>query len=102
MTLTLQNLSKILDKYESQLGSTNAQQFELLRGLPFYNWGASFDENHTQKTSSRRSYSTQNDGQTVISLNHAIGMPQKIGQVSHYSIMNTCYLIRCRSTNMSE
>ena len=49
MTLSLQNLSKILDKYESQLGSTNAQQFELLSGLSFYNWRASFDENHAQK-----------------------------------------------------
>ena len=96
MTLTLQNLSKILDKYESHLGSTNAQQFELLRGLPFYNWRASFDENHTQKTSSRRTYPTQNDVQTVI------GMPQKNGQVSRYSIMNRFYLIPCRSTNMSE
>ena len=32
-----------------------------------------------KKTSSRRTYSTQNDTQTVISFNHAIGKPQKIG-----------------------
>ena len=48
--MTLQNLSKILDKYESQLGSINVQQFELLKGLPFYDWKASF-ENVAQKTS---------------------------------------------------
>ena len=36
--MTLQNLNKILDKYEAQLGSTTANQFELLNGLPFYNW----------------------------------------------------------------
>ena len=44
----------------------------------------------------------QNDAQTVILFNHAIGMPQKNGQVSRYSIMNRFYLIHCRSTNMSE
>ena len=39
--MTLQNLSKILDKYESQLGSTNnTEQFEILKGLPFYNWNS--------------------------------------------------------------
>ena len=36
--MTLQNLNRILDKYELQLGSTNVQQFELLKELPFYNW----------------------------------------------------------------
>ena len=102
MTLTLQNLIENTGEDESHLGSTNAQQFELLRRLPFYNWRANFDENHTQKTSSRRTYSTQNDTQTVISFNHAIGMPQKNGQVFCYPIMNRFYLIHCRSTNMSE
>ena len=36
--MTLQNLSKILDRYESQLGSTDLEQFEILKGLPFYDW----------------------------------------------------------------
>lgn len=36
--MTLQNLSKILDKYDKQLGVTEAKQLELLKGLPFYNW----------------------------------------------------------------
>jgi hypothetical protein len=54
--MTLQNLSKILDKYESQLGSPNTEQFDRLKGLPFYNW---------------------EDGQ--FSFNHAIGLPEKNG-----------------------
>jgi hypothetical protein len=36
--MPLQNLGKILDKYELQLGSTNTEQFELLKCLPFYDW----------------------------------------------------------------
>jgi hypothetical protein len=32
--MILQNLGGIIDRYESQLGSTNIQQFELLHGLP--------------------------------------------------------------------
>ena len=35
--MTLQNLGKILDKYESELGFTTLpNQYELLKGLPFY------------------------------------------------------------------
>lgn len=58
--MTLQNLSKILDKYESQLGSTttNIEQFELLQGLPFYNFQNPKDSN---------------------TFNNAIGLPQKNG-----------------------
>ena len=61
--MTLQNLSKVLDKYESQLGSTSLEQFELLKGLPFYDWQhkAGSGQNHAQ----------------AISFNHAIGLPQK-------------------------
>ena len=55
----LQNLSKILDKYESQLGSLNTEQFDRLKGLPFYNW--------------------QNP-QDIRTLNHVIGLPQKNGK----------------------
>ena len=62
----LQNLSKILDKYESQLGSLNTEQFDRLNGLPFYDWKSSFVENVVQITS--------------FSFNYAIGLPQKNGQ----------------------
>jgi hypothetical protein len=53
--MTLQNLSRILDKYE-QLGSTDRQQFEVINGLPFYDWSAA-------------------DSSTTF--NHAIGLPRK-------------------------
>ena len=37
--MTLQNLNKILDRYESELGFTTAEnRFESLKELPFYNW----------------------------------------------------------------
>jgi hypothetical protein len=63
--MTLQNLSKILDKYESQLGSTQANQFELLKGLPFYSdWSGSL----------KRANQAQTD------FNHVIGLPEKNGQ----------------------
>ena len=54
--MTLQSLSKILDRYDQRLGSSSLGQFELLKGLPFYNW--------------------QNP-QDIRTLNHAIGLPQK-------------------------
>ena len=57
--MILQNLSKTLDKYESQLGSSSIQQFELLEGLPFYN-------------SQNQKYSN--------TFNNAIGLPKKNGQ----------------------
>ena len=57
--MTLQNLSKTLDKYEQELCSSSTQQFELLKGLPFYNF-------HNQKYSN--------------TFNHAIGLPMKNGQ----------------------
>jgi hypothetical protein len=59
--MTLQNLSKILDKYEQQLGSGSIQQFELLKDLPFYNWPTV--------------------GQFSTTFNHAIGLPRKNGQL---------------------
>jgi hypothetical protein len=58
--MTLQNLDKILDKYESQLGITQANQLELLKCLPFYDWAG------VQKN-------------TPTSFNHVIGLPQKNG-----------------------
>jgi hypothetical protein len=41
--MTLQNLSKILDNYESKLGSTSIQQFQLLHNLSFYNFDDQLD-----------------------------------------------------------
>ena len=57
--MTLQNLSKILDKYDQKLSSSSLGQFELLRGLRFYDW--------------------QNP-QDTRTLNHIIGLPQKNGK----------------------
>jgi hypothetical protein len=57
--MTLQNLGKILDKYDQQLGSINTQQLELLRGLPFFNF-----QNPTADTNT---------------FNHRIGLPRKNG-----------------------
>jgi hypothetical protein len=66
MTAGLHNLSKILDKYESQLGYNTADQFELLKRLALYNW-LSGTVNHAKLA--------QTD------FNHAIGLPQKNGQL---------------------
>ena len=68
--MTLQNLGKIIDKYELQLGSTNTEQLELLRGLPFYVW-----QFHDPEMAHR--IITQKKGNDF---NHAIGLPQKNGQ----------------------
>ena len=63
--MTLQNLSKILDKYDQKHGSSRLGQFELLNGLPFYNW---------------------HNPQDTRTLNHIIGLPQKNGQ--YYPLFN--------------
>ncbi|MGC2307446.1 MAG: hypothetical protein WA461_03510 [Nitrososphaeraceae archaeon] len=60
--MTLQNLSRILDKYEQQFGSTNTEQFQILKGLSFYNWNNCRDI-------------PANQAQT--DFNHAIGLPRK-------------------------
>jgi hypothetical protein len=61
--MTLQNLDKILDKYELQLGSTNTEQFELLKVLPFYDCPlADASVKYYRNT-----------------FNHAIDLPQKMG-----------------------
>jgi hypothetical protein len=49
-------LNKLLDKYEQQLGSGSIQQFELLKGLPFYDLG---------------------NPENISGFNHVIGLPQK-------------------------
>ena len=58
--MTLQNLNKILDKYDSQFhGNTVTNQLELLKGLPFYpGW---------------------ENPEDISDFNHAIGLPQKNG-----------------------
>ena len=73
--MTLQNLNKILDKYEQQqLGiastpSSPQQQLELLKGLPFYTeWQAAPPS--VQKEAQKSS----------LSFNHVIGLPRKNGQ----------------------
>jgi hypothetical protein len=58
--MPLQNLSRILDKYESQFGSGGIQQFELLKGLSFY--------------------SSWDCGDKSTDFNHLVDLPQKNGQ----------------------
>lgn len=69
--MTLQNLSKILDRYDKQLGSSEIERFGLLKGLPFYpEW------HHLSEAEP-----PQNHAQTFnLSFNHVIGLPQKNGQ----------------------
>ena len=55
--MTLQNLSKILDKYDQKHGSSRLGQFKLLNGLPFYNW---------------------HNPQDTRTLNHIIGLPRRM------------------------
>jgi hypothetical protein len=57
--MTLQSLSKILDRYDQKPSSSSLDQFVLLKGLPFYNW---------------------QNLQDTRTLNHVIGLPQKNGQ----------------------
>lgn len=62
--MMLQNLNKILDRYEEQLGFTNSSnQFEQLRGLPFYDWSIG-------RGASNR----------ITTFNNVIGLPQKNGR----------------------
>lgn len=68
--MTLQNLSRILDKYEEQFGIANSQQFQLLKNLPFYG------SYHGGKSKVIEHYHDVN----LRTFNHAIGLPQKNGQ----------------------
>jgi hypothetical protein len=62
--MTLQNLNKILDKYDLCFdGTTITNQLELLKGLPFYS-SADWNKN----------------SENISDFNHAIGLPQKDGQ----------------------
>jgi hypothetical protein len=63
--MVLQNLSRILDKYEQQFGFTNNQEhLESLKALPFYDW---------------ESGGINPAKQAQTDFNHAIGLPQKGG-----------------------
>jgi hypothetical protein len=63
--MTLSNLNKILDRYESELGYTSpSSQFESLKGLPFYDWSIA--------NAGAKYYSN--------TFNHAIGLPTNNGQ----------------------
>ncbi len=67
----LHNLSRILDQYEQQFeGSTNIQQFDSLKGLPFYNWPVTNDS---------QSNVMLHYQQPTTDFNHAIGLPRKNG-----------------------
>jgi late competence protein required for DNA uptake (superfamily II DNA/RNA helicase) len=60
--MTLRNINKILDRYESQLGYTSSSnQYESLKGLPFYNFQNPKDKD---------------------TFNNVIGLPKK-GGVEH-------------------
>ena len=101
--MTLQNLNKILDKYEQQLGIARPpsppQQLELLKGLHFYTeWQAAAPSVQKEAQKSSLSFNHviellkslpfydweheagfgQNCAQSI-SFNHAIGLPQKDG-----------------------
>ena len=54
----------------------NTEQFEVLKGLPFYDWESS------------------KINPTKIDFNHAIGLPRKKDGVPvHYLTMNKCFMI---------
>ena len=75
--MTLQNLSKILDKYEQQLCSSSLQQFDLLKSLPFYDWNSPTVNNSHIDPESRSEIRLLRQPKTF---NHVIGLPQKNGQ----------------------
>ena len=67
--MTLKNLSKILDKYEEQLGYNFGQRFDQLKNLPFYNW----------PDSKRVVLNTLHISRNSNTFNNAIGLPKKNG-----------------------
>jgi hypothetical protein len=67
--MTLHNLSKILDKYESQLGIADSNIFDSLKGLPFYNWSIVTNDSQLPVAGSFQHLATD--------FNHAIGLPRK-------------------------
>jgi hypothetical protein len=90
--LTLQNLGKIIDKYEQELGYSLSSSLDHLKGLPFYNWNASAPAKHYNNTVTNDSKSSVSELYqrlekshditlpTVIDFNHAIGLPVKDGK----------------------
>lgn len=76
--MTVQNLNKILDRYESQLGIANSanKHFEILKGLPFYIWSPI----RYSETDTSDMMSDYEDPVTCMAFNHAVGLPQKNGR----------------------
>jgi hypothetical protein len=69
--MVVRNLRKTVEHYRQELSSTIvADQFNYLKGLPFYQWPDIHDSN------SKGLYYFQ---EPVIDFNHAIGLPQKNG-----------------------
>ena len=81
----LQNLSRILDKYEQQFdGSNNQEHFEYLRGLPFYNWSPKTESeiisDYQQPATTIKDFRRNIPAESAqTDFNHAIGLPQKGG-----------------------
>jgi hypothetical protein len=67
--MTLQNLNKIIDRYEAEIGiSKNEEKFELLKELPFYcQWPSSTNNN------------IKSFNKIFCCFNHAINLPTKDG-----------------------
>ena len=77
-------VSRILDKYEQQFsGSTNTEQFEVLKGLPFYHWeSGTINCANQAQTDSYRDQKRPVIGRyqsTGTDFNHAIGLPRNDG-----------------------
>lgn len=75
--MTLSNLRKTVVQYRELVSSVtplNAQQFELLKGLPFYDWGSA--ENRYRGGEKGNHFLLL----SLKTFNHAIGLPQKEGR----------------------
>lgn len=89
--MVLQSLRKSVEYYRQQLdnlSNPNAQYFEQLKGLPFYDW-STVDEGKFVKKTNMSTGSTFIDAPTFNKMlylstgstfNHAIGLPQKNGK----------------------
>ena len=76
--MTLHSLDKILGRYEQQLCSSSIQQFELLKGLPFYDWNST-TVNNSSLPLPLESRSKSELLQQPKTFNHVIGLPEKNG-----------------------
>ena len=73
ITLTTKTTTKT-DKYDLDSGNINDQRFELLKGLPFYNW-----PDLDSQDNGRATYDKEK-----LSFNHVIGLPEKDGYSTGY------------------